>query len=119
MKKEEIVIQLEKLASHCNNMDNDKKSIWRKDAEALEAAITLLKEEVYAGKPTDTIKHLMEKDNLNQQKLADRMGTSRQNVNQMLNRGKSDMKYSNFKKVMSELGYEVILRKSNTQNFKK
>lgn len=113
MKKEEIVIQLEKLASHCKsmNMRNDTEGVWGKDVEALETVITFLKEEVSAGKPTDTIKFLLEKDNLNQQKLADRMETARQNVSQMLNRGNNDMKYNNFKKIVSILGYEVVLRK--------
>ena len=113
MKKEVIIVQLEKLAAHCNNMNtgNDPGCAWAKDVEALEAVIILLKEEIAAGKPTDTIKFLLEKDNLNQQILADRMGTLRQNVSQMLNRGKKDMKYSSFKKVMSALGYEVVLRK--------
>lgn len=113
MKKEEIIIQLEKLATHCNAMDvcNDPESIWQKDADALNIVVDLLKEEIPAGEPIDTIKFLLQKDGLSQQRLADRMGTLRQNVSQMLNRGKNDMKYSNFKKIVSILGYEVILRK--------
>lgn len=113
MKKDEIIIQLEKLTVHCESMntENDEKSVWGKDVEALAEVTTFLKGEISAGKPIDTIKLLMEKENLNQQKLAVRMGTLRQNVNQMLNRGKADMKYSSFKKVMSALGYEIILRK--------
>lgn len=113
MKKEEIIIQLEKLETHCKsmNVENDTESIWEKDVEALEAAIILLKEEVFVGNPNDAIKFLLEKDNLRQQNLADCMGTLRQNVSQMLNRGKNDMKYSNFKKMVSVLGYEVVLQK--------
>lgn len=123
MKKEEIISQLEKLAIHCDAMNvcNDPESVWQKDVEALNTVVDLLKKEVSAGEPIDTIKFLLERDGLIQQNLADRMGTLRQNVSQMLNRGKNDMKYSSFKKMVSILGYEVIVRKNkeNCKNFKK
>lgn len=123
MKKEEIISWLEKLAIHCDAMNvcNDSESVWQKDVEALNTVVDLLKEEVSAGEPIDTIKSLLERDGLSQQNLADRMGILRQNVSQMLNRGKNDMKYSNFKKAVSVLGYEVVLRKkqNKSQNFKK
>lgn len=111
MKKEEMIIQLENLAIHCNSMNDDPDSIWQKDAEALNIVVNLLKEEISVGEPTDTIKLLLKREGLSQQKLANYMGTLRQNVSQMLNRGNSDMKYSSFKKIVSILGYEVVLRK--------
>lgn len=113
MKKEEIISRLEKLAIHCDAMNvcNDPESVWQKDVEALNTVVDLLKEEISAGEPLDTVKFLLEREGLSQQNLADRMGTLRQNVSQMLNRGKNDMKYSNFKKAVSVLGYEVVLRK--------
>lgn len=111
MKKEEMIIQLENLAIHCNSMNDDPDSIWQKDAEALNIVVNLLKEEISVGEPTDTIKFLLKREGLSQQKLANYMGTLRQNVSQMLNRGNSDMKYSSFKKIVSILGYEVVLRK--------
>lgn len=113
MKKEEIISRLERLAIHCESMNvwNDPENVWQKDAEALSTVVDLLKAEVSAGEPIDTIKFFLKRDGLSQQNLADRMGTLRQNVSQMLNRGKNDMKYSNFKKMLSVLGYEVMLRK--------
>ncbi|MCM1245763.1 MAG: hypothetical protein NC293_08995 [Roseburia sp.] len=114
MEKKEMIFQLEKLAAYCEsmNVENNAESVWGKDAEALKMVIALLSEEVFVEKPIDTVKFLLKRDNLTQQKLADRMGTLRQNVNQMLSRAKNDMKYSSFKKMISVLGYEVVLRKN-------
>ena len=48
---------------------------------------------------------------MTQQDLADRMGTSRQNVSQLLNRNAKSMRYDSFAKTVSALGYEIVLKK--------
>ena len=63
---------------------------------------------------TDSVKivrSIMEREKLNQQELADKMGVARQNVSQALNRNRNSMRFDNFEKMVSALGYEIIVRK--------
>ncbi len=66
----------------------------------------------FSGKnAAEIIQNIMEKEDVNQKVLAERMGCVRQNVSQMLNRGKTNMRYDSFYQMVEALGYEVILRK--------
>ena len=48
---------------------------------------------------------------LTQQDLADRMGITRQNISQSLNRNAKSMRYDSFSKMVTALGYEIVVKK--------
>lgn len=113
MSMEEIIRQLESLGDHCSSMidKDDPESIWRDDVEALNGAVEILSGEYRGRDAAALIRQVMDKENVNQKELAERMGCVRQNVSQMLNRGTVNMRYDSFYKLAEALGYEVILRK--------
>ena len=45
------------------------------------------------------------------QDLADRMGITRQNISQSLNRNAKSMRYDSFSKMVTALGYEIVVKK--------
>lgn len=61
--------------------------------------------------PTDLIHELMVKEGTNRCKVAQDIGMTRQNLYQMLNKGKGDLRVSSFLRIMKGMGYEVIVRK--------
>lgn len=69
------------------------------------------REEISGNDPAEIIRTILEQENLNQKELADRMGTIRQNVSQMLNRNTVSMRYSSFYNMVEALGYEIVVRK--------
>ena len=113
MSMREIISQMESLASHCESMidKDDPESIWKMDAEALNEAVRKLEGEFNGANAAEVILRIMEKEKVNQKKLAERMGCVRQNVSQMLNRGTVNMRYDSFYRMAEALGYEIILRK--------
>lgn len=115
IKKEKIIEQLESLARHCESMieKDDPDSIWIEDSVALRESAELFRGEVIGDGAADLIKNAIEKEEINQKILAERTGITRQNVSQMLNRGKNCMRYDSFEKLAKALGYEVILRKNS------
>ena len=116
IKKEKIIERLESLAEHCDIMNekDDPESILIEDSVALRDASELFRGEVMGDGAADLIKNAIEKEGINQKILAERTGITRQNVSQMLNRGKNCMRYDSFEKLAKALGYEVILRKNST-----
>ena len=114
--KGKIIKQLESLAEHCESMidKDDPESIWIEDSIALRESSELFQGEVMGDGAADLIKNAIEKEGINQKILAERTGITRQNVSQMLNRGKNCMRYDSFEKLAKALGYEVILRKNST-----
>ena len=109
----EIISQLESLAEHCESMieKDDPESIWRADAEVIKEAIEKLKGEFSGKSAAATIRQIMEREEVNQKELAERMGCVRQNVSQTLNRGTVNMRYDSFYRMVEALGYEILLRK--------
>lgn len=109
----EIISQLESLAEHCDSMidKDDPESIWRVDSEALWEAVKKLKGELSGENAAATIRQIMEREDVNQKELAEKMGCVRQNVSQMLNRGTTNMRYDSFYRMVKALGYEIALRK--------
>lgn len=72
----------------------------------------MIKKEVSCSDPIETIKSILREEKITQQELANKMGTARQNVSQSLNRGTGEgIRYGSFSKMVTALGYEVILRK--------
>ncbi len=67
--------------------------------------------EIKGTTAAETIRCILEEEKMTQQDLADRMGTARQNVSQLLNRNAKSMRYDSFAKTVSALGYEIILKK--------
>lgn len=113
MSIEEIISQLESLAEHCERMidKDDPESIWRVDTEALREAVKKLEGELSAKNAAATIRQILEREDVNQKELAEKMGCVRQNVSQTLNRGTVNMRYDSFYRMAKALGYEIILRK--------
>lgn len=113
MEMSEIITQLEDLACHCSSMidKEDPESIWKTDAEALNEAIRKLKGEHTGEDAAEIIRQILEKEGMNQKELAEKMGITRQNVSQMLNRNKVSMRFDGFSKMIQSLGYEIIVRK--------
>ncbi len=109
----EIIKQMESLAAHCESMvdDEDPENIWKADVEALSAAVEKLGNEYKGPDAAEIIRQIMEKEGVNQKILAEKAGCVRQNVSQMLNRGKVNMRYDSFYKLIDALGYEIIVRK--------
>lgn len=109
----EIISQLESLAEHCDSMiDKDEpENIWRVDTAALQEAVKKLKGEYGGENAAEIIQQIMEKEGVNQKELAERLACVRQNVNQMLNRGRVNMRYDSFYRMVKALGYEIIIRK--------
>ena len=67
--------------------------------------------EITGTDPVKIVRSILEQGELNQQKLADKMGVARQNVSQALNRNRISMRFDNFEKMVSALGYEIVVRK--------
>lgn len=67
--------------------------------------------EITATDPVRIIRSILEREELNQQELADKMGVARQNVSQALNRNRISMRFDNFERMVYALGYEIIVRK--------
>lgn len=109
----EIIRHLESLTEHCESMidKDDTESIWRVDAEALREAVKKLKGELSGENAATTIRQIMEREDVNQKELAEKMGCVRQNISQTLNRGTVSMRYESFYRMAKALGYEIILRK--------
>lgn len=59
----------------------------------------------------DLIREIMKEEGISQTELSERMGCVRQNVSQLLNRNEKSMRYDSFEKVVSALGYEIIVKK--------
>lgn len=112
MDKEKMIKQLEGLAEHCKTMidKKDPDCIWKGDAEALKMALEKFSTECEEDDAQSIIRAILDKEELNQQQLADKVGTIRQNISQMLTRGR-DVRFLSFQKMVEALGYEVICRK--------
>ena len=113
MEIREIIKQLEDLSSHCSSMvdKEDQECIWKADVEALNQAIKKLSCECTGMDAAEIIMNILEKEQINQTDLADRMGITRQNINQMINRNKVSMRFDSFSKMLKALGYEIIVSK--------
>lgn len=60
--------------------------------------------------PRETILQVLADKGMTQSQLADNIGTLRQNVNQMIARGKKAPRFDSFARLASGLGYEIVLR---------
>lgn len=90
---------------------DDPDSIWRQDVEALNEVAKKLGNEISGGTAAEIVRKVMVKENVNQIELAEKMGCTRQNVSEFINRGKKSMRYDSFERIMSALGYELFVRK--------
>ena len=59
----------------------------------------------------ETIRCILDEEKMTQQDLADRMGITRQNISQFLNRNAKSMRFDSFSKMIGALGYEIIDKK--------
>lgn len=67
--------------------------------------------EIIGTDPAEIVRSILEQEELNQLELANKMGVARQNVSQALNRNRISMRFDNFERMVSALGYEVVVRK--------
>ena len=114
MSMQEIIEKMESLAQHCDSMidKGDPDSVWKNDVEALRVVVEMLEKDVICADPIEAIKGILREEKITQQELADKIGTARQNVSQTLNRGSGEgIRYGSFSKMVTALGYEVVLRK--------
>ncbi len=105
----EIICQLESLTEHCESMidKGDPENIWRDDVEVLREVVKKLKGELSGENAATIIRQIMEREDVNQKELAEKMGCVRQNVSQALNRGTVNMRYDSFyrmAKVLASVG---------------
>ena len=68
--------------------------------------------EIKAISAEETIKRILKEEKMSQKDLADKMGVSRQNISQSLNRNVTSMRYESFIKMILALGYEIIVKKT-------
>lgn len=67
--------------------------------------------EIKAANAEETIRGILDEEKMTQQDLADRMGITRQNISQSLNRNAKSMRYDSFSKMVTALGYEIVVKK--------
>lgn len=67
--------------------------------------------EITAVNAAETIRCILDEEKMTQQDLADRMGFTRQNISQSLNRNAKSMRYDSFLKMVTALGYEIVVKK--------
>lgn len=67
--------------------------------------------EIKAANAEETIRCILGEEKMTQQDLADRMGITRQNISQSLNRNAKSMRYDSFSKMVTALGYEIVVKK--------
>ena len=65
--------------------------------------------EIKAANAEETIRCILDEEKMTQQDLADRMGITRQNISQSLNRNAK--RYDSFSKMVAALGYEIVVKK--------
>lgn len=113
MAMSEIIKRLEDLAGHCGSMidKEDPESTWTSDVEALNEAVSKLEGECSGKGAAEIIRQLLEKEGINQKELADKMGITRQNISQMLNRNTQSMRFDSFDRMATALNYEIVVRK--------
>ena len=114
MNKEKMIERLESIVAHCESMidKDDPDCIWKGDTEALMAAVEKFTTECEGNDAQGIIRAILAKEGMNQQQLADKVGTIRQNISQMLTRGEG-MRFSSFQKMVEALDYEVFCRKKS------
>lgn len=69
--------------------------------------------EIKATNAEETIRCILDEEKMTQQDLADRMGITRQNISQSLNRNAKSMRYDSFSKMVTALGYEIVVKNFN------
>lgn len=113
MAMSEIIKKLEDLASYCDSMvdKEEPECIWKADVEALDHVIKKLSCECSGMDAAEIIRNILDKEQMNQTDLADKMGITRQNISQMLNRNKASMRFDSFSKMVEALEYEIVVRK--------
>ena len=67
--------------------------------------------EIKAASAEETIRSILDEEKMTQQDLADKMGITRQNISQFLNRNAKSMRYDSFSKMVTALGYEIVIKK--------
>lgn len=119
MSMNEVINQIESLVKSGGYVadKNDIESICSGNVPNLYEKTVKTKEEFSGENAAEVIQQIMEKENVSQKELAERMGCARQNVSQILNRGTVNMRYDSLYRMAKALEYEIILRKTSKNVF--
>ena len=93
----------------------DPEVIYVDDVEKLNKIISMVDNEYTVDNPVTAIKQIMKDKGITLTGLAERMGTTRQNVNSKLSRGNVSPRFDSVLKIVSALGCEVIIRPISTE----
>ncbi len=103
-KTKTYIIKLEELE------EKGKEWLDDEDMKVLDEVIELLKSEYEASNPVEVIRQILDERRMSQMQLAKKMGMVRQNVSQLLNRGRKAPRYDSIARMVSALDCEVIIR---------
>ena len=70
-----------------------------------------IKGEILVGTAEGAIREMLSNESITIEELARQTGRTRQNISQSINRNTRGMRFDNFQKLVSALGYEIVLRK--------
>ncbi len=105
MAMSEVLEQMEKL------IRNEGVSEDNRGLEAIEQAVTVLRADAITNDYKSILRKLIKEADITQQELADKLGITRQALNQVLTRNEYGVRYETFLRIIEALGYELVLRK--------
>ena len=70
-----------------------------------------IKSEILVEKAEGAIREMLSNEGMTIEELARKTGQTRQNISQSINRNTKGMRFDNFQKLATALGYEIYLRK--------
>ena len=70
-----------------------------------------MSKEFTGNNAAEIIKAILDEEQISRTELAERMGCVRQNISQALSRGRINMRFDSFEKMVTALGYEIVVRK--------
>lgn len=105
MAMSEVIEQMEKL------IKNDGVAEDNQGLEAIEQATEVLRTDAINNDYKSILRKLISEADITQQALADKIGITRQALNQVLTRNEYGVRYETFLRIIDALGYELVLRK--------
>lgn len=105
----ELIYDLRELSVYLDNTKDSNEC--KKYNSSLKKVVELLNSEANGESAVEIIRQALEKYGVSQTELAERMGNTRQNVSQMLDRGRLGMRCDSFQRMAKALDCELILRK--------
>ena len=79
--------------------------------KSLKEVVAIIDSEVQGDTAALLIRNALEKYGITQKQIAEKVGNTRQNINQMLDRTRLGMRCDSFQKIVSAMGCDIILRR--------